>query len=314
MDNKQLAIVIPAYKIDFFRATLDSLAAQTCKDFAVYIGDDCSPANFEGLVNEYRNKLDIHYQKFVVNMGSRDLVSQWKRCINMTQGEPWLWLFSDDDLMGKRCVELFFNAISHNESVDLFHFNVDIIDANGHIIKQTTRYPKVLASKSFYKKKSSAQLDSFVVEYIFSRKIYETVDGFQPFDLAWGSDIATWVKMGKEKGIYTLYGDFVYWRKSNKNITPNLERNLVLRKFHIDVDFYKWINEYFGTFEIKTFNKYVFFRYIVYYSQSLGYKDIKGIMDKAKVNNVINATDEKILLAIFPFLKFVKYIKLKLIS
>lgn len=88
MNNRQLAIVIPAYKIDFFSATLDSLATQTCKDFTVYVGDDCSPADFESLVNEYQDKLDIHYQKFATNMGGRDLVGQWKRCMDMTQGEP----------------------------------------------------------------------------------------------------------------------------------------------------------------------------------------------------------------------------------
>ena len=56
---KQLAIVIPAYKIDFFRTTLDSLSAQTCKDFTVYVGDDCSPYDFQSLVDEYVNIIDI---------------------------------------------------------------------------------------------------------------------------------------------------------------------------------------------------------------------------------------------------------------
>ena len=39
----KIAIIIPAYKSRFLRQTLDSMAAQTCRDFAVYVGDDASP-------------------------------------------------------------------------------------------------------------------------------------------------------------------------------------------------------------------------------------------------------------------------------
>ena len=37
-----LAIVIPAYKSTFLPVALDSIVAQTCKDFTLYIGGDCS--------------------------------------------------------------------------------------------------------------------------------------------------------------------------------------------------------------------------------------------------------------------------------
>ena len=90
---KQLAIVIPAFKMDYFRATLDSLAAQTCKDFTVYVGDDCSPSDFRSLVDEYVDKIDIRYTRFEDNLGGKDLVAQWTRCVDLTNGEPWLWLF-----------------------------------------------------------------------------------------------------------------------------------------------------------------------------------------------------------------------------
>ena len=35
-----LAIILPAYKGRFLSETLDSVAAQTCRDFVLYIGDD----------------------------------------------------------------------------------------------------------------------------------------------------------------------------------------------------------------------------------------------------------------------------------
>ena len=39
---KTLAIIIPAYKGRFLGEALESLARQSCMDFTVYVGDDCS--------------------------------------------------------------------------------------------------------------------------------------------------------------------------------------------------------------------------------------------------------------------------------
>ena len=74
---KQLAIIIPAYKATFLSAALDSIAAQTCKDFTLYVGDDYSPEPIGPIVEAYLNKIDLFYQRFDSNLGGKDLVAQW---------------------------------------------------------------------------------------------------------------------------------------------------------------------------------------------------------------------------------------------
>ena len=69
---KQLAIIIPAYKATFLTAALDSIAAQTCKDFTLYVGDDCSPEPIGNIVEQYRDKIDLVYQRFETNLGGKD--------------------------------------------------------------------------------------------------------------------------------------------------------------------------------------------------------------------------------------------------
>ena len=49
----QLAIIIPYYKIDFFEETLQSVAAQTNKNFTLYIGNDASPNSPLPLIQKY---------------------------------------------------------------------------------------------------------------------------------------------------------------------------------------------------------------------------------------------------------------------
>lgn len=306
---KQLAIVIPVYKIDFFRRTLDSLASQTCNDFVVYVGDDCSKDDFAPLVQEYSDVLDIHYTRFSCNLGAKDLVAQWSRCIALSQDEPWIWLFSDDDMIEPGCVEDFYRHLSSGIDYDLYHFNVKVIDSYDHVIRESKSFPTVIDSESFYRGKSTACLDSFVVEYIFSREIYERVGGFSHFDLAWNSDVATWIKMGSQKGIYTMGDSFVLWRESALNITPDVSNTLVCRKLNADIEFIAWTNKFFGKEKIGNHNKYALFRLIVFYSHVLDRVQLKTILRNADEQGIIGNTYSRLILIAMPLLRLAKTIK-----
>lgn len=59
-----LAIIIPYYKINFFKETLESLANQTDKRFKVYIGNDASTEDPTDLLNEFKGQIDFEYVAF----------------------------------------------------------------------------------------------------------------------------------------------------------------------------------------------------------------------------------------------------------
>lgn len=307
---KQLAIVVPIYKKEFFHHTLESLAAQTCKDFTVYIGDDCSPVSFKELIDEYSDKLDIRYTRFEENLGAKDLVSQWARCVNLTEGEPWLWLFSDDDMMEPNCIELFYKQLQVGDVYDLFHFDVKVIDSQNNVVRQMDKFPDVIDSETFYRRKSSNTLDSFVVEYVFSRKVYEEVGGFAQFDMAWNSDIATWVKMGKNRGIKTIDGASVLWRQSGLNITPNHSKDMVYKKLNIDVDFIAWTKDFFPeSSTIVRHNKYALFRLIVSYCQTLDKQQLESVLTKAQNKSIVDGWYKTLILIMLPLLRLARTLK-----
>ena len=240
-----LAIVIPAYKADFLEQALKSLASQTCKDFTLYVGDDASPDNIKCIVDKYINCIDLYYCRFNENIGGRDLVAQWERCISLTQSEKWIWLFSDDDEMDSNCVEKFYETIHQFPGYNLYHFDVNVINERGDVILKS-RFPDTIGCRKFYISKLRGNLSSYVVEYIFSRQCYDTCKGFKKFDLAWGSDDATWIDFGKGKGIKTIGETYVRWRKSNVNISPiNTDINIVKRKLNSNISFIKWARNQF---------------------------------------------------------------------
>lgn len=253
--KKKLAIVMPVYKGVFFEETLRSIASQTDKRFTVYIGDDCSPDNLYDIVKLFRGEIDIVYDKFQENLGGRDLVGHWARCIAMTRGEEWIWLFSDDDLMDKDCVKSFYETLELNIGEEyLYHFNVRVIDESGDIIRENNKFPEMLSNVDFFKKRATNMIASFVVEYIFSRKVYTNMGGFERFDLAWGSDHATWIKFSSQCGIVTIGGGEVSWRQSDHNISPNTRDALLSkRKVVASAAYYLWVKEYLKKERISTF-------------------------------------------------------------
>lgn len=244
----RLAIIIPAYKATFLPAALDSIAAQTCKDFTLYVGDDCSPEPIDNIVEQYRDKIELVYQRFDTNLGGKDLVAQWERCVALSQEEPYVWLFSDDDVMEPNCVEALLKQIDETKGAyDVYHFDVNEINDEGEVTKQRPAYPQVLSAYDYYKGKASGTYRSYVVENVFSRRVYEQAGGFKNFDLAWGSDVATWCIFCGQKGMYKVTDACVLWRRSSLNITPDKSRQIAERKLMSEYEFLKWSYNYFSS-------------------------------------------------------------------
>lgn len=250
MRNK-LAIVLPAYKPEFLREALQSIANQDDKRFKLYIGDDNSPFGLAYIVREFEGRIDMTYHRFEQNLGSHDLVAHWKRCVDLIQDEEWIWLFSDDDIMDSNCVQAFYRHVEQDSNCDIVHFGASIIDHQGRLMKALTAFPSTLRVGDFFFEKITYRLSSFAIEYIFKRTVYEKVGGFVSFDLAWCSDDASWISFGQSAHIKTIPGATVKWRKSNLNITTWSNKAILFRKVDAQINFINWAIDFFRKNSIK---------------------------------------------------------------
>lgn len=246
--DKILAIVIPAYKPDYLKCTLESIENQTNNNFTLYIGDDNSPFNLSEIIDKFSDKIHMVYHRFNTNMGNMDLNSQWERCIELTKKEEWLWLFSDDDIMQTNCVQKFYDSIREtNSKYDLYRYNTLRIDMRNTAISEPTKHPQWETCTGFLNRKMLRQTNSYAVEYIFNRKIYERKAGFVKFPCAWASDDATWALFAIEKGIFTIKGALVKWRYSGQNLSCNQDPLLSKQKLDAVIQFINWSNQTFST-------------------------------------------------------------------
>lgn len=282
MKQKNLAIVIPAYKSTFLPAALDSIAAQTCQDFTLYVGDDCSPNPIKETVDRYKSKIDIVYHRFETNLGGKDLVAQWERCIDMTQDEKWIWLFSDDDVMDANCVEEFYKLACKSSS-RYFHFNIREIGADGHVKKKLPAFPPHLSAVDYMEGKTAGRLVSFVIEYIFDKEFFLKAGRFVNFDMAWGSDYITTLKLADlNNGIETIPNAKVSWRSSDENISPNKSTTILKKKMTSVVENLSWIRNFIKN---KTNIKYSRKYYKYFFGEM---KRINDYLDRRTGNELID--------------------------
>jgi glycosyltransferase involved in cell wall biosynthesis len=282
MINK-LAIVIPAYKSTFFDTALSSIASQTNKNFTLYIGDDNSPDDLLEVVNKYKSNLSIVYKRFEENLGSTSIVSHWNRCVSMTDTEDWIWLFSDDDIMGEDCVDSFYTVVEQtNTKYDLYRFNCSVINEGGSTVSPKSQYPKLQTSYEFLHSRLTYRYHSYIVNCIFSKRVYFKHNGFVNFPGAWASDDATWVLFGQEKQIFTVERGEIQWRHSSVNISGNTNNLLYRRKKYDGTEqFIKWIYNWAKQNKIGLDDNLVI-RWFFTMLKLLGFKNINWVYLKSK--------------------------------
>lgn len=238
--KETLAIVIPAYKMQYLDDTLQSLANQTCQRFKVYIGDDCSPSPIRDVVEPYFNRIEVSYIRFDTNFGRSSLVQQWYRCVNLTS-EDYIWLFSDDDVLPNDAVERFWQfAEEHRGNFDICRFQLDFIDNQSKHMLTLGRHPIWQSASDFLRERLLGATLSAASEYVFTRQAYLQY-GFVEFPVAWCSDDASWVQMGERRGIFTIEGVPVLMRMSGDNISSSNFQTK--QRFEAVILFLQWISQ-----------------------------------------------------------------------
>jgi glycosyltransferase involved in cell wall biosynthesis len=266
--SRSLAVVIPFYKLSFLEELLQSLAQQTCLDFSVYIGDDCSPADPREVIGRYRDRLDIDYVRFEQRLGGTSLTRQWNRCVGLCKGESWIWVLPDDDLPSTNAVEVYYTALrsDKDEDINIIRFPVNMIDSTGKPLFESPEVSYLETNRDFYVEHLRGRRGPFTLgENIFRRSRLEDIGGFIDFPRAWGSDHATVIAAASGGLIKTTSDAKFAFRLSDTNITnqtddgpEKLEGRIAFLKWmrenqelfdgDIDEDFYRQLNsraEYF---------------------------------------------------------------------
>jgi glycosyltransferase involved in cell wall biosynthesis len=243
---EKLAIVIPAFKAKYLHLALESLANQSCQDFHVYIGDDHSPENLLEVIDGFRERLKLTYHRFSNNIGAKNIVEQWNRCVALTKGEEWVWVFSDDDIADPECVDAFYKMLYSREgqAFDVYRFNTNMIDSNGELIVKGVESPVYEDTFTMAYELLMGRRANSLPDHIFFKEKFDKNGGFIFTNFAQGADWATSIYFSGEKGMCSIPGPRVNWRLSDSNISGNASKNIAPKiKGHLQ--FLTWVKHYF---------------------------------------------------------------------
>lgn len=211
-----LAIIIPYYKLTFFEATLDSLAAQTNQNFKVYIGDDASEECLKDLLSKYEGKFKFLYHRFATNLGGISLTQQWERCIALAGNEEWIMILGDDDVIGDNVVEKFYENLQEveNENISVVRFATVKIDEKGNLKTDVYYHPKFEKATDFLFRRTRTSLS----EYVFLKT--KVIDcGFKNLPIAWFSDVLAILEFSDLRNIFTINTAIIKVRISDISIS-----------------------------------------------------------------------------------------------
>ena len=249
-----LAIVIPAYKIEYFDKALESLSLQSNIDFTVYVGDDNSPYDLISIVNKYVSKIDLVYKRFDNNIGSKNIISQWERCINLSKNEKWIWLFSDDDLVDLNAVKNFYSIVAVNQfRFDVYRFNTYVIDQYDYVIAKSPIGPMEESSEQMAYNLLLGLRGNCMPDHIFLRTVYKKYGGFVRTEYAQAADWATSILFSNEKGICIIPESILYWRMSGINIS-SIAKDKSKKMLLGHLQFITWIMEHFNYLNSKNYS------------------------------------------------------------
>ena len=148
-----VSVVIPLYNSEkFIGECLDSLRAQTFKDFEVIVIDDCSTDNSVNIVEEYAPKFDgrLILSKTEKNSGGGGYVPR-NIGIKLASGE-YICFLDADDYLSSTALETLYNAAKRYDAEVVYTASYYKLNPFGNAVLCSDGEEKKLAQEGFKNK------------------------------------------------------------------------------------------------------------------------------------------------------------------
>lgn len=143
MDGKKLNVYITTYnRSEYLKKSIDSVLAQTYKDYDLFILDNCSDDDTEAVVKSYDDPR-IHYIRHEKNLGG---LYNYQYAVRHNKAEYYI-VFHDDDTMNPDMLESEVNYLDTHPDVSIVSSVSDHIDETGASYKGDTSATEILMTK-----------------------------------------------------------------------------------------------------------------------------------------------------------------------
>lgn len=224
MNTELITIAIPAYKSQYLAQSISSALAQTYQNIEVLVVDDKSPEDLESIVDLFPDTR-LKYYRNEENLGGKDFVSSWNRCLELANGR-FFCLLCDDDIYAPNFVEEMVTLWEKYPDTKVFRARANMIDGNNNIVDYYPSCPEfeTVTDYMFHREKDLRQ--QTVSEFMIETEHMRSLGGYVSLPLGWGSDVASCYLFGKDNGIVSSQKVLASFRQSGINMSTAGKRTI----------------------------------------------------------------------------------------
>jgi glycosyltransferase involved in cell wall biosynthesis len=230
----KVSVIIPNYNhARYLRQRIDTVLAQTYRDFEVIVLDDCSTDESRSIISEYASDPRVRIEFNRTNSGST--FKQWNKGVGLASGE-YIWIAESDDYADHKLLERLVGVLDAEPEVTFAYCRSWQISEEGQ--------PNGFAADDFLDLIDARRWKAdFVADgreecrqyfvcantvpngsaVVFRRSVYERVGGADERFLVCG-DWKLWVLMALEGRIAYLSEPLNYYREHDSTVRTKMEK------------------------------------------------------------------------------------------
>lgn len=214
-----VSIAIPAYKATYLKEAIQSVLNQTAQNIELIIVNDKSPENIDSVVNQFKDSR-IRYFINEENIGGKDPVANWNKCLSYAQG-TFFCLLCDDDIYAPSFIETMLDLAQKYPHCNVFKSRVQTIDKEGKVLTYFPSSPEWEPTCDYLWHVAYGHRKQTVSEWMYRTKRMRECGGYAAVPMAWGADYLSAMLFGAEGGICATIKPLVIFRRSGQNISNN---------------------------------------------------------------------------------------------
>lgn len=211
------SVTVPAFKAQYLSECIDSILAQTYKNFEVIIVNDASPQNLDSIVSKYDDPR-IHYYKNKVGFGAKHVVGNWNKCLEYAKGD-YVICMGDDDKLKPCCLEEYVKLISKYPDLNVYHALTEIIDESSKFSRMQEMRPEREGVYSMIYGRLVNNRQQYIGDWLFKADWLRSNGGYVDVPMAWGSDDLTAYAAAIGKGVANSQIPMFQYRINSQTIS-----------------------------------------------------------------------------------------------
>lgn len=224
----KFSVLIPAYKSLYLKEAIQSVLAQTFRDFELVIVDDHSPEDLTSIVSGFDDPR-IVFSRNEVNCGAVNVVDNWNRCLERSNGD-YVICIGDDDRLLPGSLQALSDLSGKYPGLGVYHLQTQIIDGNGDLLRDLPARPEFESASDAAAGRFTGR-EQFIGDFCFEAARLKSEGGFYKLPLAWGSDDISFFRAAAYAGVANTREVCFQYRETGCTLTSSANRWIKLKTY-----------------------------------------------------------------------------------